>query len=121
MRSHIFDLFLTKHWDKKATFWYGARSLKEMFYKEDYDHIAEQFPNFSYTVAMSDPKPEDNWTGKTGFIHQVIYDEYLSKHDAPEDIEYYLCGPGPMIDAVKKMLDSLGVPPENIMYDDFGN
>lgn len=121
MRSHIFDLFLTKHWDKKATFWYGARSLREMFYKEDYDHIAEQFPNFSYTVAMSDPKPEDNWTGKTGFIHQVIYDEYLSKHDAPEDIEYYLCGPGPMIDAVKKMLDSLGVPPENIMYDDFGN
>lgn len=121
MRSHIFDLFLTKHWDKKATFWYGARSLKEMFYKEDYDHIAAEYPNFSYTVAMSDPKPEDNWTGKTGFIHQVIYDQYLSKHDAPEDIEYYLCGPGPMIDAVKKMLDNLGVPPENIMYDDFGN
>ncbi len=121
MRSHIFDLFHTKKWDKKATFWYGARSLREMFYQEDYDSIAAEFPNFEYTVALSDVQPEDNWTGKTGFIHQVIYDEYLSKHDAPEDIEYYLCGPQMMIDAVVKMLDSLGVPPENIMYDDFGS
>ncbi len=121
MRSHIFDLFLTKKWDKKATFWYGARSLREMFYKEDYDHITENFPNFEYTVALSDPQPEDNWTGKTGFIHQVIYDEYLKHHDSPEDIEYYLCGPPMMIDAVVKMLDSLGVPAENIMYDNFGS
>ncbi len=121
MRSHIFDLFLTKKWDKKATFWYGARSLREMFYKEDYDHIAENFPNFSYTVALSDALPEDNWTGKTGFIHQVIYDEYLKNHPAPEDIEYYLCGPPMMIDAVVNMLDSLGVPAENIMYDNFGS
>lgn len=121
MRSHIFDLFLTKKWDKPATFWYGARSLREMFYQEDFDHIAAEFPNFQYTVALSDAQPEDKWTGKTGFIHQVIYDEYLSKHEAPEDIEYYLCGPPMMIDAVVKMLDSLGVPSENIMYDDFGS
>ena len=121
MRSHIFDLFLTKKWDKKATFWYGARSLREMFYQDDYDRIVKEFPNFSYTVALSDALPEDNWTGKTGFIHQVIYDEYLKNHPAPEDIEYYLCGPPMMIDAVVKMLDSLGVPPENIMYDNFGS
>lgn len=121
MRSHIFDLMLTKRWDKPVTFWYGARSLREMFYKEDYDRIAGEFPNFKYTVAMSDPLPEDNWTGPKGFIHQVIYDEYLKNHDAPEDIEYYLCGPPMMISAVVKMLDSLGVPPENIMYDNFGS
>ncbi|CDN31488.1 Na(+)-translocating NADH-quinone reductase subunit F [Mucinivorans hirudinis] len=121
MRSHIFDLFLTKRWDKKATFWYGARSLREMFYQEDYDRIAAEFPNFNYTVALSDALPEDNWKGKTGFIHQVIYDEYLKNHEAPEDIEYYLCGPPMMIDAVVKMLDSLGVPPENIMFDNFGS
>lgn len=121
MRSHIFDLFLTKKWDKPATFWYGARSLREMFYQEDFDSIEAKFPNFKYTVALSDAQPEDNWTGKTGFIHQVIYDEYLKNHEAPEDIEYYLCGPPMMIDAVVKMLDSLGVPPENIMYDNFGS
>lgn len=120
MRSHIFDLMLTKKWDKPATFWYGARSLREMFYKEDYDHITEKCPNFKYTVAMSDPQPEDNWKGSTGFIHQVIYDEYLKNHDAPEDIEYYLCGPPMMIDAVVNMLDSLGVPAENIYFDNFG-
>lgn len=121
MRSHIFDLFLTKKWDKPATFWYGARSLREMFYQEDFDSIEAKFPNFKYTVALSDAQPEDKWTGKTGFIHQVIYDEYLKNHEAPEDIEYYLCGPPMMIDAVVKMLDSLGVPPENIMYDNFGS
>lgn len=121
MRSHIFDLMLTKKWDKPATFWYGARSLREMFYKEDFDHIQDTCPNFKYTVAMSDPQPEDNWTGPTGFIHQVIYDTYLKNHEAPEDIEYYLCGPPMMIDAVVKMLDSLGVPPDNIMYDNFGS
>lgn len=121
MRSHIFDLMLTKHWDKPATFWYGARSRREMFYEEDFDRIQNEHPNFKYTVALSDALPEDNWTGPTGFIHQVIYDEYLKNHEAPEDIEYYLCGPPMMISAVVKMLDSLGVPPENIMYDNFGS
>ncbi|MEG2756106.1 MAG: NADH:ubiquinone reductase (Na(+)-transporting) subunit F, partial [Mucinivorans sp.] len=121
MRSHIFDLFLTKKWDGPATFWYGARSLREMFYVEDFDSIEAKFPNFKYTVALSDAQKEDNWTGKTGFIHQVIFDEYLKNHSAPEDIEYYLCGPPMMISAVVKMLDNLGVPPENIMYDNFGS
>ncbi len=121
MRSHIFDLFLTKKWTGPATFWYGARSKREIFYQDDFDRIQQEHPNFNYTIALSDPKPEDNWTGKTGFIHQVIYDQYLSKHEAPEDIEYYLCGPPMMIDAVLKMLDSLGVPAENILFDDFGS
>lgn len=121
MRSHIFDLMLTKKWDKPATFWYGARSLREMFYQDDFEKIQAENPNFKYTVALSEPKPEDNWTGSTGFIHQVIFDEYLKDHEAPEDIEYYLCGPPMMISAVVKMLDSLGVPPENIMFDDFGS
>ena len=121
MRSHIFDLMLTKKWDKPVTFWYGARSKREMFYEEDFDRIQNEHPNFKYTVALSDALPSDNWTGPTGFIHQVIYDEYLKNHEAPEDIEYYLCGPPMMISAVVKMLDSLGVPPENIMYDNFGS
>lgn len=121
MRSHIFDLMLTKKWDKPVTFWYGARSKREMFYEEDFDRIQNEHPNFKYTVALSDALPEDNWTGPTGFIHQVIYDEYLKNHESPEDIEYYLCGPPMMISAVVKMLDSLGVPPENIMYDNFGS
>ncbi len=120
MRSHIFDLMLTKRWDKPVTFWYGARSLREVFYQKDFDGIEKEHPNFKYTIALSEPKAEDHWTGPTGFIHQVIYDQYLSKHEAPEDIEYYLCGPPMMIDAVVKMLDSLGVPPENILFDNFG-
>ena len=120
MRSHIFDLMLTKKWEKPVTFWYGARSLREMFYEEDFQKIEAEHPNFKYTVALSEPKPEDRWTGPTGFIHQVIYDDYLKNHQAPEDVEYYLCGPPMMIDAVTRMLDSLGVPPENIMYDNFG-
>lgn len=121
MRSHIFDLFQTKKSDVKATFWYGARSLREVFYEEDFEKIEKEFPNFSYHLALSEPKPEDNWTGPVGFIHQVIFNQYLSKHDAPEDIEYYLCGPPLMISAVIKMLDDLGVPQENIMFDDFGS
>lgn len=122
MRSHIFDLMDTKRWDKSpVTFWYGARSLREMFYQEDFDRIQAEHGNFNYTVALSEPQPEDNWTGPTGFIHQVIYDQYLKNHEAPEDIEYYLCGPPMMISAVQKMLDDLGVPPENIMFDDFGS
>ena len=121
MRSHIFDLFMTKHIKTPVTFWYGARSKREIFYQEDFDKIEAKNPNFEFHIALSEPKPEDHWTGYTGFIHQVIYDQYLSRHDAPEDIEYYLCGPGPMTDAVVKMLDGLGVPPENIMFDDFGS
>ena len=120
MRSHIFDLFLTKKTTVPVTFWYGARSKREIFYEEQFEEIAREHENFRYEVALSEPKPEDNWTGYTGFIHQVIYDNYLKYHDAPEDIEYYICGPGPMTAAVEKMLDNLGVPKENIMYDNFG-
>ncbi|MEZ5362827.1 MAG: NADH:ubiquinone reductase (Na(+)-transporting) subunit F [Bryobacterales bacterium] len=120
MRSHIFDQFKRLRTDRKVTFWYGARSLREAFYVEDFDSIAAEFPNFEWHMAMSDPQPEDNWTGYTGFIHTVVLNEYLSKHPAPEDIEYYLCGPPPMLVAVNKMLDDLGVEPENILADDFG-
>ncbi len=122
MRSHIFDLFKTKHLkDTPVTFWYGARSRQEIFYEEDFTEIESENSNFKFNIALSDAKPEDNWTGYTGFIHQVIFDNYLKNHDAPEDIEYYLCGPPMMTAAVVKMLDSLGVPPENIMYDNFGS
>ncbi len=121
MRSHIFHLFHTEKTELPVTFWYGARSLREVFYQDQFDAIEKEFPNFKFTIGLSEPKPEDNWTGKTGFIHQVIFDNYLKDHDAPEDIEYYLCGPPMMISAVLKMLDDLGVPPENIMFDDFGS
>ncbi len=120
MRSHIFDQFKRIHTNRKVTFWYGARSLREAFYVEDFDEIQEQNPNFEWRLALSEPLPEDNWTGYTGFIHQVLYDNYLKDHPAPEEIEYYLCGPPMMISACFKMLDSLGVEPENIMFDDFG-
>lgn len=120
MRSHIFHLFNTVKTGRKATFWYGARSRREIFYEEHFRKIEEKYPNFSFHIALSEPKPEDNWTGYTGFIHQVILDNYLSKNDAPEDIEYYLCGPPMMNDAVFKMLDNLGVPNEMIAFDDFG-
>ncbi|MCR4828209.1 MAG: NADH:ubiquinone reductase (Na(+)-transporting) subunit F [Bacteroidales bacterium] len=120
MRSHIFDLFHTRHTQRKCTFWYGGRSLKELFYIDDFEAIAQQNSNFEFHVALSDPQPGDNWQGYTGFIHQVIYDNYLSHHNEPEEVEYYLCGPGPMTAAVVSMLDGLGVPPENILFDDFG-
>ncbi len=120
MRSHIFHLFKTLKTGRKVTFWYGARSLKEVFYKEDFDAIAAEFPNFTWHLALSEPLPEDNWTGKTGFIHQVIFDNYLKNHETPEDIEYYLCGPPMMTSAATKMLYELGVPDENVMYDNFG-
>ncbi len=120
MRSHIFDQLKRKHSKRKMSFWYGARSLKEMFYQEEFDELDEQNDNFKWHLALSEPQPEDNWDGLTGFIHQVLYDEYLSKHEAPEDCEYYLCGPPMMNTAVIKMLDSLGVPKENILLDDFG-
>ena len=122
MRSHLFHLFHTlKESNKKVSFWYGARSWKEVFYDDQYKDIENRFPNFSYHLALSDPHPNDNWTGPTGFIHQVIYDQYLSKHEEPEEIDYYLCGPPMMIAAVKKMLYDLGVPDENVLYDDFGD
>lgn len=120
MRSHIFHLFKTLKTSRKVTFWYGARSRREIFYEEDFASIAREFPNFTFTIALSDALPEDNWTGPVGFIHQVIYDEYLSKHDAPEDIEYYLCGPPMMTASATKMLDNLGVEEDMIHYDNFG-
>lgn len=120
MRSHIFHLFRTLHTNRKVTFFYGARSLKEVFYEQDFRDIEKDFPNFKFVIALSDPQPEDNWTGATGFIHQVVYDTYLKSHETPEDIEYYLCGPPMMTQAVVKMADSLGVPPENVMFDNFG-
>jgi len=120
MRSHIFDQLKRRHTKRKMSFWYGARSLKEMFYEEEFNELAERNENFEWHLALSEPQPEDNWDGLTGFIHQVLYDEYLSEHEAPEDCEYYLCGPPMMNTAVVKMLDSLGVPKENILLDDFG-
>ncbi|HKJ40625.1 MAG TPA: NADH:ubiquinone reductase (Na(+)-transporting) subunit F [Sunxiuqinia sp.] len=122
MRSHLFHLFHTlKESDKKITFWYGARSWREVFYYDQFKDIEERFPNFSFHLALSDPQPEDKWEGATGFIHQVIHDMYLSKHEEPEEIDYYLCGPPMMNDAVQKMLYDLGVPDENVLYDDFGS
>jgi len=121
MRSHIFHLFHTAKTGRKATFWYGARSKKEIFYEDHFRAIEKEFPNFKFTIALSDAQPEDNWTGSKGFIHQVINDEYLSKHEEPEEIEYYLCGPPMMNDAVNKMLYDLGVPDEMIAFDDFGS
>ncbi|MFP4556778.1 MAG: NADH:ubiquinone reductase (Na(+)-transporting) subunit F [Bacteroidales bacterium] len=120
MRSHIFHLFNTVKTGRKASFWYGARSRREIFYEEHFRKIEKEFPNFNFEIALSEPKKEDNWNGYTGFIHQVILDKYLKNHEAPEDIEYYLCGPPMMNDAVFKMLYDLGVPDEMIAFDDFG-
>ncbi|EGK13338.1 NADH:ubiquinone reductase (Na(+)-transporting) subunit F [Psychrobacter sanguinis] len=120
MRSHIFDQLKRLHSDRKITFWYGARSVREMFYVEDYDMLQEQFDNFEWHVALSDPQPEDNWEGYTGFIHNVLYEEYLKDHPNPEDCEYYMCGPPVMNAAVIDMLHNLGVEDENILLDDFG-
>jgi len=120
MRSHLFHLFHTLKTGRKVSFWYGARSLKEMFYDDEFKNIANEFSNFSYHVALSEPFPEDNWTGPTGFIHQVTHDNYLSDHEDPTEIEYYMCGPPPMIKAVEDMLDSLGVEKEMIAFDSFG-
>lgn len=120
MRSHIFDQLRRIKTDRKITFWYGARSLREMFYHEEYDQLQEENENFEWHVALSDPQPEDNWEGPTGFIHNVLYDMYLKDHPAPEDCEYYMCGPPMMNAAVIKLLKDLGVEDENIMLDDFG-
>lgn len=120
MRSHIFHLFHTEKTHRKATFWYGGRSKRELFYMEDFEDIEKKFDNFKFNVALSEPKKEDNWDGYTGFIHQVIMDNYLKNHPEPEEIEYYICGPPMMNAAVIQMLDDYGVPPENIAFDDFG-
>ncbi|MGE5384058.1 MAG: NADH:ubiquinone reductase (Na(+)-transporting) subunit F [Omnitrophica WOR_2 bacterium] len=120
LRSHIFHLFQTEKTDRKVSYWYGARSMREVFYEKDFRDIEKEFPNFKFNIALSEPLPEDNWNGYVGFIHQVVLDNYLSKHVEPEEIEYYLCGPPMMNSAVFKMLDNLGVPKENIAYDDFG-
>jgi len=121
LRAHLLHLFNTlKTTDRKVTYWYGARSKNEIFYEEDFRAIEKEFPNFKFNIALSEPRPEDNWTGYVGFIHQVIYENYLKDHEEPEDIEYYMCGPGPMANAVKGMLDSLGVPREMLFFDDFG-
>lgn len=120
MRSHIFDQLKRLDSKRKISFWYGARSFREIFYKEHFDDLAAKHDNFTWNIALSEPKDEDNWTGYVGFIHQVLYDNYLKDHPAPEDCEYYICGPPMMNDAVMKMLDDLGVEPENVLFDDFG-
>ena len=120
MRSHIFDQFRRLHSDRKVSFWYGARSLREAFYVEDFDSIQSENENFKWHLALSEPQEEDNWDGYTGFIHQVLFDNYLKDHPSPEDCEYYVCGPPMMNDAVIKMLTDLGVEPENVLFDDFG-
>jgi Na+-transporting NADH:ubiquinone oxidoreductase subunit F len=120
MRSHIFDQFRRLSSSRKVSYWYGARSLREAFYMEDFDSIAAESENFTWHLALSEPLPEDEWTGYTGFIHQVVLENYLKDHPAHEDMEYYLCGPPVMLKACMSMLDSLGVEPENILFDDFG-
>jgi len=119
MRSHVFHLLKSLKSKRKISFWYGARSKREIFYAEEFEALARENPNFSFNLALSEPPPEDNWTGPVGFIHQVVHDRYLAKHEEPEECEYYLCGPPPMIAAVKRMLDGLGVDPAAIALDEF--
>lgn len=121
LRAQIFHLFHTEKTNRKVSYWYGGRSVKELFYTEHFRKIEAEFPNFKYNIALSEPLAEDNWTGYKGFIHNVLLENYLKSHPEPEDIEYYLCGPPQMLDASMKMLDSLGVPKENIRFDDFGS
>ena len=120
LRSHIFELFKNCRTDRKVSYWYGGRSMRELFYVDEFRAIEREFPNFKLNIALSEPLPEDHWTGYKGFIHQVLHEEYLKTHPAPEDIEYYICGPPMMNAAVFKLLDDLGVGKENIAYDDFG-
>ena len=120
MRSHIFDQFHRLHTRRKISYWYGARSLREAFYVEDFDSVQAENENFEWHLALSEPLEADGWEGYTGFIHQVLLDNYLKDHPAPEDCEYYLCGPPMMNSAVQQMLEELGVEPENIAFDDFG-
>ena len=119
LRSHIMDLFMTKNTGRKVSYWYGARSMREMFYQEDFEKLEKEHDNFSFHVALSEPLPEDNWNGPTGFIHTVVFEQYLKDHPDPDEIEFYLCGPPPMIAAVNKMLYDLGVEKDQIAYDEF--
>ncbi|NNJ65522.1 MAG: NADH:ubiquinone reductase (Na(+)-transporting) subunit F [Xanthomonadales bacterium] len=121
MRSHIFDQLKRLHSRRRISFWYGARSLREAFYVEEFDELAASHDNFSWRLALSDPLPEDHWNGPVGFVHDVLYERYLKDHPAPEDCEYYLCGPPMMIAAVTRLLHDLGVEEENVLFDDFGN
>lgn len=120
LRSHIFHLFHTLKTDRKVSYWYGARSLREVFYEDEFRELEKEYPNFQFNLALSEPRSEDNWDGYTGFIHQVVYDNYLGRHEDPDEVEYYLCGPPMMNDAVLKMLYDLGVPDEMVDLDDFG-
>ena len=120
MRSHILDLFLTKHTQRKVSYWYGGRSLRELFYIDDFKKIEADNPNFKFNIALSSPLPEDNWNGYIGNIHEVLFENYLKNHPEPEEIEYYLCGPPMMTQAVLTMLDNLGVPKDSVLFDDFG-
>ncbi|MCI5150240.1 MAG: NADH:ubiquinone reductase (Na(+)-transporting) subunit F, partial [Candidatus Electrothrix sp. MAN1_4] len=120
LRSHIFELFKACNTSRKVSYWYGGRSLKEVFYADEFETLQKEFDNFSYHLALSDPLPEDKWQGHSGFIHQVLFDNYLKNHPAPEDINYYMCGPPMMTQAVLAMLDDLGVEQDNIHFDDFG-
>ncbi|MGI9317710.1 MAG: NADH:ubiquinone reductase (Na(+)-transporting) subunit F, partial [bacterium] len=118
--SQILDLLHTRKTDRKVSYWYGARSKRELYYHEEFEQLDQQFDNFSWHVVLSEPESDDRWEGLKGFVHNAIYDDYLSTHHAPEDCEYYLCGPPLMVKAVLSMLDDLGVDLENIHYDDFG-
>lgn len=120
MRSHIFDQLRRLKSKRKITFWYGARSRQDLFYVEDFDRLQAEHDNFKWFIALSEPRPEDHWSGKTGFIHEALRESYLKDHPSPEDCEYYLCGPPMMIRAVRNMLDNLGVDPDNIRFDEFG-
>ena len=120
LRSHIFELFKNMGTDCKVSYWYGGRSVRELFYLDEFEELEKNNPNFKMNIALSDPLPSDNWDGLKGFIHQVLNDEYLSKHPAPEDCEYYICGPPIMLKCVQDMLSDLGVEPENIAFYDFG-
>ncbi|MBW1761703.1 MAG: NADH:ubiquinone reductase (Na(+)-transporting) subunit F [Deltaproteobacteria bacterium] len=121
LRSHILDQLKRIKTDRKISFWFGVRSKRDMFYHEEFERLAAEHPNFNYVVSLSEPKKDDDWDGPVGFIHQVAYEQHLANHDAPEDCEYYMCGPPLMISAVQKMLTDLGVPQENVMFDDFGS
>jgi len=121
LRSHIFDQLKRIKTNRKISFWFGVRSKRDIFYQEDFERLAAEHPNFTYVVALSEPRKEEQWDGPVGFVHQVLYDSYLGRHEAPEDCEYYMCGPPLMISAVQKMLADLGVPEENVMFDDFGS
>jgi Na+-transporting NADH:ubiquinone oxidoreductase subunit F len=120
MRAHIFDQLKCLKSKRNITFWYGARSRRELFFVEEFDRLQAELDNFQWFVALSEPRPEDEWDGRSGFIHEVLYEDYLKTHPAPEDCEYYLCGPPTMIRALRNMLDNLGVDPDNILFDDFG-